>query len=298
MNEVGILYPGALGSALGRRVTEAGGTPVTCLSGRSVATCKRAAAEAFSVTSSLGELARRVDLVVSLVPPHFAVEVARNFVRDVRPTWVGLPVFVDANSACPRQKRQIARILSDARLACVDAAFFGPANQIGPDNLLVLSGPGAEQVAPFFQRIVEVQVAGPRIGASAALKMALGILTKALCALFLEMICASGSQGQLDTVLDLMWRLYPGTMRFVERSLPTYPAHIARKADELEHIIDWLHEVRVHGCMTQGALDVLRRLEGVGLEQRVDWQFKDLLRQIFDRGFLRFPRSMRSTRVV
>jgi 3-hydroxyisobutyrate dehydrogenase-like beta-hydroxyacid dehydrogenase len=200
-----------------------------------------------------------------------------------------LPVYIDGNSVSPLRKREIADVLSRAGLSCLDGAFFGPAGQVGSQNLLALSGPCAELTAPFFRQFVEVQVMGKRIGPPAALKMALGILTKALCALFLEMVCASGNESQLDAVLDLMRRFYPGTMRFVERSLPTYPMHVARKADELDEVHRWLNELRVRGDMTRSAGTVLRLLENAGLDQSKSWKFDELVREIVRRDILRSP---------
>ncbi|MGH7984758.1 MAG: hypothetical protein ACREQX_00505 [Candidatus Binataceae bacterium] len=187
--------------------------------------------------------------------------------------------FVDANSTSPRTKLQIEKILSRAGIPCLDGTFFGPANRIGPDNILALSGPGADKVARLLHATVEVWPVGTVVGRASALKMALGIMTKALCALFLEMVCASAAEGQLASTLKLMRRLYPGTMGFLERSLPTYPAHVARKTQELGEVLDWLHELGQSGAMTHGALEILERLRLEGFDSRSDWCLDDLLRR-------------------
>jgi L-threonate 2-dehydrogenase len=291
MNGIAILYPGELGAALGRAIVQAGGAAITCLTGRSEATRARAAANGFAVVPSLDEIAQRSQIVISLVSPSSAVETAQSFATCVEWTrphsdLATRPTFVDLNTVSPQTKERIANILSHAGIRCLDGAFFGPAKAIGRDNVLALSGPGAGQIPPLLEEIVEVHVVGEAIGQASALKMVQAIMTKALPALFLEMVCASASAGQLDPALDLMRRLYPGIMDFLERTLPTYPAHVARRVQELEEVADWLHERGQRGIMTQSAITVLERLRLAGLESSADWTFEDLLQRIADADLL------------
>jgi 3-hydroxyisobutyrate dehydrogenase-like beta-hydroxyacid dehydrogenase len=291
MSGIGILYPGELGAALGRAIVQAGGTAVTCLADRSKATQSRATAANFVVVQSLEELARKCDLVISLVPPASAVEAARCFAacfdsaRCGRNPTAGL-TFVDANSVSPLTKRRIAEILSHGGICCLDGAFFGPASRIGRDSVLALSGARAGQIPPLLAGAVEVHVVGEAIGQASTLKMVLAIMTKALPALFLEMACASASGGQLDPALKLMRRLYPGIMDFLERTLPTYPAHVARRVQELGEVADWLRQLGQCAIMTQGAITILERLRIAGLDSRADWTFEDLLHRMADADLL------------
>lgn len=283
MSRIAILYPGGLGAVLGRAFVQAGDAVITCLSARSEATCGRALSSGFIVVPSLGEVARQSQIVISLVPPGAALETASRFARSVEVTRNlvdVLPTFVDANSVAPRTKLRIAEILAEVGVGCLDGAFFGPTNELGRNNLLALSGPEAAQIAPFFQRAVEVRHLGPTIGQAAALKMALTILTKALPALFLEIVCASASRDQLDSTLEMMRRLYPGIISFLERTLPTYPVYVQRRKHELEEAASWLHEAGQSGCMTRSAVEVLGRLQLAALEPSGDWRFENLLSRI------------------
>ena len=297
MNPIGILYPGGLGAALGLAIVRSGGTAITCLSGRSEATRDRAAAANFVVLPSLVEVARRSELVISVVSPSTAVEVARYFANCVHLGRFGdtRPTFLDANSVSPQTKKRIAEILSHARIDCLDGAFFGPTNRIGRDNVLALSGSSASRVGLLLQKIVEVRLVGDVVGQAAALKMALAIMTKALPALFLEMVCASVSHGQLGSMLELMRRLYPGIMDFLERTLPTYPTYVARRVHELGEVTNWLHELGQWGIMTQSAAAVLERLRLAQLEPRADWQFDELLCLIAQTELLSATSSPSST---
>src|SRR5205807_7952540 len=139
----------------------------------------------------------------------------------------------------------------------------------GTENVMLLSGPIANRVPPIFRKIIEVRVVGDEIGQAASLKMTMAILTKALPALFLEVVSASAKQGQLGPAVDLMKRLYPGIIAFLERTLPTYPGHIARRVVELTEVRDWLCELGQSAVMTAGAVAVLERFRMRGLKSNI-----------------------------
>lgn len=283
MIRVGVLYPGALGGALGKAIAEAGDAPIACVRGRSAATRDRALAANFVLVPSLEEVASSSDIVISLVPPAKAVEVALCFATRAAGHSANnarMPTFIDANSVATRTKEHIADILSAADIPCLDGAFLGPANRIGTENIMLLSGPAADRASPVFRKVVETRVVGDQIGQASSLKMTMAILTKALPALFLEMVCASAKRGQLCLAIDLMRRLYPGIIGFLERTLPTYPSHIARRVFELAEVRDWLRELGQNAVMTEGAVTVLERFRLRAFESEVDWRFEELLHAI------------------
>lgn len=289
MTVISILFPGRLGSALGRSMARVEGTLVTtCLAGRSDATVERAHAARFLILDSLEDVVRQSRLVVSLVQPKSALAVAQRFAECVIncTDTARVPLYVDANSASPQTKEFISQILASANVPCIDAAFFGPANMVGKDNVLVLSGPGSWEVAEFFRAVIEVKVIGDRVGQASASKMTIAIMTKALPALFLQMVSASARHGQVDLMLDMMRRIYPGILTFLERTIPTYPTHVARRVGELEEVSRWLRDLGEYNGLTLSAAEVLERLRIADLAQRNDWRFDELLRVIGELHFL------------
>src|SRR5947209_1060988 len=96
---IGILYPGELGAALGRLLAGAGLAVVTTVEGRSprtIALCREAG---LPVVPSAQEVVERADLVLSVVPPARALDVARR-VAELR-TKNARPIYVDLNSISP-----------------------------------------------------------------------------------------------------------------------------------------------------------------------------------------------------
>src|SRR5258708_29115224 len=181
-SRVGVLHPGALGGALGKAIAEAGDTPISCLRGRSATTRERALAANFVVVPSLDELARDSDIVISLVPPARAVDVALCFAAcaDQCSDSVRMPTFIDANSVAARTKERIANILSAVGVCCLDGAFLGPAYRIGTENVMLLSGPGADKVAPVVRQVLETRVDAEVVAQASSLPMTLAIRTRSL----------------------------------------------------------------------------------------------------------------------
>jgi len=165
---VGLLHPGEMGAAVGR-VLQANGHEVLWASeGRSDATRTRAATFRDAVT--VDRLAADAELILSICPPHAALDVARAVEG-----FDG--VYVDANAISPMRAAEIAAI----QPRFVDGGIVGgpPAE---PGTRLYLSGPGAASVAVLFVG----SKLEPRVVANAsALKMAYAAWSKGSAAMLL-----------------------------------------------------------------------------------------------------------------
>lgn len=111
---VGLLHPGEMGSAIGRLLRADGHDVVWVPEGRSDATRARAVALR---EVSWDELLQS-DVVLSIVPPHAALDVARA-AQGFEGT------YIDANAISPMRAREIAAI----QPRFVDGAIIG-----GPDD--------------------------------------------------------------------------------------------------------------------------------------------------------------------
>src|SRR5947207_11017390 len=127
---VGILYPGDMGSSLGKLLAEAGFSVVTTLEGRSPRTCRLCEAAGLTVLGSLRDVVRTSAVVFSVVPPAAAREVAEHYCilahlasRDA--------VYVDANPVSPAAAVATAELVRAAGVGFVDGAIHGVAAQLG-----------------------------------------------------------------------------------------------------------------------------------------------------------------------
>ncbi|OYV89630.1 MAG: hypothetical protein B7Z73_06655, partial [Planctomycetia bacterium 21-64-5] len=119
---IGVLYPGEMGSALGRVLSGAGHRVVTTVAGRSTDTADLATAAGLEMLGSLEKVVAASDVLLSLVPPAAAVSTARQASAcDFKPD----AIYVDANSIAPRTARAIAEIVEGRGMQFVDAAIHG-----------------------------------------------------------------------------------------------------------------------------------------------------------------------------
>ena len=291
MTQIALLYPGAMGRALADALAPLDHQLVSHVAERSSRTQENADCAGVRGLSSFEQLVDAAEVVVSVVPPNAASCVAHRYAAALRSSrrWTGAdhrPLFLDANSVAPTTVAAIDKVVRAAGARFVDGAFLGPSTPIGGRTLLVLSGPDASAAAEIFGPAIAVKVIGDTVGHASAVKMALALVTKALTALFLEMSCAAAKAGCLDATLEAMRQLYPGTMEFVERNLPTYRTHAARRLVEMREVQAWLEELGQRGAMTQAATAVTEHVSNAGLQVPAA-PFDQLLRHIVAREPLR-----------
>ena len=83
---IGLLHPGEMGAAVGGCLVEAGYTVWWASEGRGPDTASRARRAGLSDAGRIAALAARTDVIVSVCPPHAAVEVARAVAAGDPPT--------------------------------------------------------------------------------------------------------------------------------------------------------------------------------------------------------------------
>jgi 3-hydroxyisobutyrate dehydrogenase-like beta-hydroxyacid dehydrogenase len=246
---VGLLHPGEMGTALAAALRERGETVLWASAGRSSATAERAERAGLEDVGDIAELCRRCEIVLSVCPPHAAVDVAR--------AASGLAgIYVDANAVSPDTARKIGSL----QPRFVDGGIVGPPPERPATTRLYLSGGEAEAVAALFAATnVDARVISDEPGAASALKAAYAGWTKGSAALLLTMRELARAEGVEDSVLE-EWRLsqpeLEGQLAGAERSA-------RRKAwrwiGEMEEIA---HSMAAHDLPAgfhKAAADVFRR---------------------------------------
>jgi 3-hydroxyisobutyrate dehydrogenase-like beta-hydroxyacid dehydrogenase len=244
---IGILYPGELGSTLGRLLSAQGWEVVTTLDGRSARTQRLCAEAQLCVVSSLDEVARRAELVLLTTSPAAAVEVAARYgrVEGLRPG----AVCVDLNSVSAATATEIGVLMARAGIEFVDGALHGLAARLPGSGVVYLSGPSAQRLADRLAGALPTRVLGDTPGQASAFKMLVSGLPKGVVAVFVEMCLAARQAGMLTELLARYREAYPGIMELAERMLPTYPLHSGRRADELGEVARTLVELGVEPRM-------------------------------------------------
>ena len=199
---IGLLHPGEMGAAVAGCLTARGYQVLWTPAGRSAGTAARAAAAGLSAAASLAELAARAGVILSICPPHAALQVARE-VAGSPGGFRGL--FVDANAISPGTARQVRTIVGQAGASYVDGGIIGlpPGGRPGSTRLY-LSGPRAGQVRDLFTgTALDARVIDQDEGsvAASAVKMAYAGWTKGTAALILAVRALARAEGVEDVLL-------------------------------------------------------------------------------------------------
>jgi L-threonate 2-dehydrogenase len=215
---VGIVAAGAMGSGIARRLTEHGAEVWTALAGRGAATQARARAAGMLDVGD-ARLAE-VDILLSIVPPGVAVELAErlapHLLRAARE-----PLYVDCNAVSPATAARIGAITGAAGARFVDAGIIGlppQAAAAGP-NLYVCGAHGAEARA-LARFGLEIRLLEGPIGSASALKMCYGGTTKGLIAVAVSMLLAAERAGVAQALHAEFEESQPGLLASLERTVP------------------------------------------------------------------------------
>jgi hypothetical protein len=195
---VGLLHPGEMGSAIGTALQGVGHEVVWASAGRSDATHARAAA--FTDIGSVEALAGEAQVVLSICPPHAALDVARSVPGDA--------LYVDANAISPARALQIAGL----KPRFVDGGIVGGPPHAAGETRLYLSGAGAADVAALFDgSIVETRI----VPDASAVTMTYAAWSKGTAAMLLAIRDVARHYG-VEEELAAEWR----------DSVPALPARL------------------------------------------------------------------------
>jgi 3-hydroxyisobutyrate dehydrogenase-like beta-hydroxyacid dehydrogenase len=192
---IGLLHPGEMGAALAAVLRGAGYTVVWASAGRSAASTRRAGEAGLDDAGTVAELSRRSGVILSVCPPHAALDVAREVAG-----FAG--VFVDANAVSPATSQAVGEVIADAGGTYVDGGIVGSAPTAPGTTRLYLSGAGAPAVAGLFAgTIVDARVLSDRIGDASAMKMVYAAWTKGAAALLLDVRALAREAGLEEALL-------------------------------------------------------------------------------------------------
>jgi 3-hydroxyisobutyrate dehydrogenase-like beta-hydroxyacid dehydrogenase len=202
MATVGIVSPGAMGSAVGNALRRGGARVVATVQGRSERTVALARRAELELLPDVAAVVRDADVVLSIVPPAEAEAVAAEV--------AGARLFADLNAISPARA---ARISPE-----VDGSISGGPPWKRGTTRIYLSGPRAEEVAALPFEGVQVVVVGGEAGLASAVKMSTASVYKGSTALLIQALRAAEHYGVLEHVLDDLGDLAQNSGRRIARS--------------------------------------------------------------------------------
>ena len=263
---MGLLHPGEMGAAVGQCLAAAGHRVLWVPSGRSPASAARAEAAGLTAVAAKGlaGLVREADVIVSVCPPHAALDVARQV------TGFG-GVYVDANAVSPGTAREIARIVEAGGASYVDGGIIGTP-PVAPGFIrLYLSGARAGEVQRLFAggdvdaRVigggasVASSAAATSAVAASAVKMAYASWTKGSAALLLTARALARAEGVEEALLAEWGISQPGLAERSAGAAGSAAAKGWRWVAEMEEIAAAMAAAGLPGGFHRAAAEVYRR---------------------------------------
>ncbi len=196
MTRIALVHPGEMGAVVGACLVEGGHEVVWASEGRSAATSGRAAASGLTDVTDLASAVDGSDIVLSVVPPGLAVEVASQVAE------CGFDgVYVDGNAVAPSTALTVERLVMGGGGSMVDGGIVGPPPVAAGTTRLALSGSRADAVAGLFEgSSLEAVVVGSGVGAASAFKVGFAAWTKGTSALVLALDAFLDHHGLTDAL--------------------------------------------------------------------------------------------------
>jgi 3-hydroxyisobutyrate dehydrogenase-like beta-hydroxyacid dehydrogenase len=253
---VALLHPGNMGSTIGAAAATSGARVVWASEQRSEASRERAKQAGLLDVETVANALRQSDVVLSVCPPHAALEVAESVARQ---NFKG--IYVDANAISRATALQVGEIVGRTGASFVDGGIIGAPVRIAGTTRLYLSGLHAPEVAALFSTsMLAAKAIAPEPGAASALKVAYAAWTKCTDALLLA-IRAFAAHENIDQALLEEWRIsQPDLERRCQRAAAVAVPKMWRYVGEMEEIAETFWAAGLPGGFHLAAAEICQRL--------------------------------------
>ncbi|MBD2453152.1 DUF1932 domain-containing protein [Nostoc sp. FACHB-87] len=279
---VGILSPGDMGQAIGSVLNQHGLRTIAALENRSPRTKQLAAAANIQDVGSLTQLVIESDVVLSVLVPAAAAEVAQQVAQVI--SNVGKQIlYVDANAIAPQKVKSIAQIIASSGATFIDASIIGPPPRVPGRTRIYASGKQAAEFQQLSNYGLDIRVIGDEIGQASGLKMSYAALTKGLTAISTELLIAAHRLGLDEQLWNEVSTSQPELAKILARSIPSMTPKAHRWVGEMEEIAETFKEVGLTDRIFYGAADIYRLVKDTSLgketpeESDRDRQLKEII---------------------
>jgi 3-hydroxyisobutyrate dehydrogenase-like beta-hydroxyacid dehydrogenase len=254
MKTIGLLHPGAMGSSIGAAAKASGREVYWVSESRSQATRERAEKAKLSDVGTLSNLVETCDFIVSVCPPAYAVEVARDVIAA---GFNG--VYLDANAISPGHSREIGEIMKSAGVEYIDGGIIGPpAWENGKTRLYLAGSRAGEASACFKGSPLDVIVLDGPAGAASALKMVFAAYAKGTTALLGAILAVAQHEGVREALMQEWSISFPQLADSVGLKVQRTTAKAWRFVGEMQEISSTFRSAGLPGEFHRGAEEVYR----------------------------------------
>lgn len=256
VQHIGVLHPGAMGISLAATASNSGHKTYWVSHQRSPQTRLRAEKHGLAEVQRIAELCEHCSVIVSVCPPHAALEVAEQVCNC---SFKGL--YVDVNAISPQHVKQIEQLMSEVGIDFVDGGIIGPPAWSPQTTWLYLSGPSAGQASGCFSGgPLEVEVMGSEIGKASALKMCFAANSKGTTALLCAIMAAAERMGVREELENQWSRNGSDFARSAVNRIRKVTAKAWRFSGEMEEISSTFQAAGLPSGFHLAASDIYQRM--------------------------------------
>ena len=290
--KIGIMSIGEMGFHWAKLLKGHGVEVLTYDKDRGEVSRKRGENAGVKSVGSLTDLVRQSDLIVSIVVPSAAIDVAKKVAEAVKTARRKDLIFLDANAISPMAAEEIGKNLEPAAVSFIDGCIIGSAAKMGKGTIVYVSGPDAKRMQVLERFNIPVKVLGASTSQASAFKVVYAGLTKGLQGLFCELLMGAQRFGLLQEIRAQYEESFPGLLEKVSSSIVGLNIHAGRRAEEMDELKRTFNHFGMRSFMAPAAQRVLeaiaalpRREASAGGERAGD--LADTLERFYEMGLLR-----------
>jgi putative dehydrogenase len=255
---VAVIAPGAMGSAIGRRLRESGAEVRTSLQGRSAAAIARAQAAGMDDVDDA--LIVSADVILSVVPPAQALTLARRFAPQLQGAG-RKPIYIDCNAVSPHSVAAVGDVIAATGTPFVDGCIIGSPPQAGANGpAFYMSGPHAQSTLALASFGLDVRILEAPIGAASALKMSYAGITKGLTGLAAAMILSADRAGAGAALREELEKSQAMLLKRFTKSVPDMYPKAYRWVAEMQEIAQFADDDSATQAIYLGVASLFERL--------------------------------------
>ncbi len=256
IQNVGIVSPGDMGQAIAGRLKESGFNVHAALDGRSERTRTLARAAGLNDCGSMEKLVATCELVISVINPGEALNVARQAAAAMKKTGRKI-AFADLNAVSPQTARESDHMIREAGGMFIDGGIIGPPPRGEKDKpRIYVSGPDAYLFEQIKHLNLQVRVMSERIGDASGVKMCYAAMTKGTTALAVELLVAARKLGVEQALEKELRESRNDVFDWQVKTIAVMPPKAYRWVPEMQEIAKTFGELGMTRRIFEGATDM------------------------------------------
>jgi 3-hydroxyisobutyrate dehydrogenase-like beta-hydroxyacid dehydrogenase len=256
IKNVGVVSPGDMGQAIAGRLKESGLNVYAALDGRSERTKTLARAAGLTDCGSIEKLVATCELVLSVINPGEALNVARQVAAAMRKTGRKI-AFADLNAVSPQTAREADRMIREAGGMFIDGGIIGPPPRGEKDKpRIYVSGPDAYLFESISHPNLLMRVLSERVGDASGVKMCYAAMTKGTTALAVELLVAARKLGVEQALEKELRESRNDVFEWQMKNIAVMPPKAYRWVPEMQEIAKTFGELGMTRRIFEGATDM------------------------------------------